>query len=1021
MKFLVHKTYWLCLTLAWLLFPFYSQAQQKTVTGKVRADDGGTLIGVSVAIKGTTTGTTTNASGEYRLEVPSSGATLVFTMMGYLKQEQAADGGRLDVVLKTDPKALEEVVVVGYGTQKRSDVTGSIFTVSSKKIQEVPVTNAAAALQGRVPGVLVDKGGNRPGEGVRVQIRGRRSFQASNDPLYVIDGIPIDAGINDIDPDDIETMEVLKDASATAIYGSRGANGVILITTRRGRAGKLSVRYGGYLGIDEPINVERRMNAAEFVAYRRESKRADKEYPEGTISLADDLKMFGEFGNDRYVMDNIRNAWAGGAYDPSKLKSTDWGSFALRDGFVQDHSLSLTAGTEMTKVFFAVGYQNQKGIIHNQDFGRWSARLTVDQQVTKSIKVGMVNYFSYSKQNYGSDLFQASAQASPMAPTHDENGNLIPVPSNDTQTFNILFDLNGITRERLRSRYLGSFYGEIKLPFNFRYRLNLGIDYGPYREGQFESSFSSGRKLAPSYGRVLNENRFNYNLQNLLYWDLESSASNKHQVNVTLGQEVQGFRFENSEIEASDFPYEAQKWYNLSTASKITAADSELRERKLASFLGRVNYGYDNRYLLTASIRADGSSVLAEGHKWSYFPSASIAWRISQESFLKDNAVVNELKLRVGYGVTGNAAVSPYSTQGSIEQTRYVWENQGDKPVNGFRPDNLPNSALGWENTATTNVAIEFGFLKNRINGSVDVYRQKTSNLLMDRALPPTSGFDNILQNVGETSNSGVEIALNTMNIATKDFQWRTEIVFTANRERIERLYQGRKDDIGNRWFIGHPIQTFYTERKIGIWQNTPEDKALMDKYNAAGSSYQTGMVKVADINNDGKITTEDREIIGTANPKWTGSISNSFNYKGWDLSFFFVTRQQYILENHLGLTFQGRYNTPLVDYWTPENPTNKFPRPHNGYENPPANGAMYFEDGSHVRLKNVSLGYKLPSKLLKRAGISSFRVYATGTNLYIWSKDFNGLDPEVFAESNSRPVRSPSSRSYVFGVNVEF
>ena len=995
----------------------------RTVTGKVTDPAGGALIGVSIAVKGTAIGTTTDASGQYKITLPDGKGTLIVSFLGYLKQEIPVTGNRHNVVLKEDPRALEEVVVVGYGTQKRTDVTGSISSISSKKIQEVPVSNAAAALQGRVAGVLVDKGGNRPGDGVRVQIRGRRSFSASNDPLYVVDGIPIDATINDLDPDDIETMEVLKDASAAAIYGSRGANGVVIITTRRGKAGKINVRYSGYLGRDEAIKVEQRMNAAEFVEYRREAKRMQypDKYPAGSFTFADDIRLFGEYASDYYTLENLKAAWAGGTYDPSKLQSTDWSSFALRKGASQDHHISVTAGNEMTKVLFSTGYQRQTGIIYGQDFLRWDARLTVDQQITKGIKIGMVNYFSHSRQQYGSNLFENSATSNPVSPAYDSLGIPIAIPSNDTQVFSILYDREGITRERRRSRYLGSFYGEVKLPLNFRYRLNVGIDFAPYREGEFQSAASTPRKMGTSWGRVSNEDRFNYNVQNLLYWN--SDFSKIHNIGLTLLQEVQGYRTETSEIRASDFPYEHQKWFNLATAVTTEAMSSRLTQRQLASFMGRVNYSYAGKYLLTASLRADGSSVLAEGHKWAYFPSLALAWRLSEEKFLKGNNIVNDLKLRLGWGKTGNAAVGAYGTKGALALTRYVWNNSGkDQVANGFRPDVIPNPDLSWENTATYNAGLEFGLFKGRIGGTLELYRQRTTNLLLNRQLPRASGFDDITQNVGVTMNKGLEVTLNTVNIDKRDFRWTTDITFTSNREQIVELYNGAKDDIGNSWFIGQPISVIYRQRAIGIWQNTREDIDLLTKYNTnGGTKFAPGKIKIDDINSDGKINEQDRVILGSQTPRWIGSISNTFTYKGWDLSFFLITRQRYVLENNLGLSFQGRYNTAKVDYWTPDNPNGRYPRPNGGLEGPEYITSMYVEDASHVRLRNVSIGYKLPAKLTRKAGISGFRVYATGTNLYVWAPHFTGTDPEVFNDDNSRPVRSPSVRSFILGVNVEF
>lgn len=990
-------------------------SQSEIITGKISSQDGQPLQGVTVQVKNTKRYAITDSSGNFKIEKRSGDNTLQISSAGYEPKEVIIGRDQHpSIMLAPSYGNINAIVVVGYGTQKKSDVTGSVASVSSQKITEVPVTSPAQALQGRVAGVLVDRQGNRPGDDSKILIRGRRSFKASSDPLFVVDGVPIDAGINDINPNDIESMEVLKDASATAIYGSRGANGVILITTKRGRSGKINVNYDGYAGVQTPLRLAPLLNAASFAEYRREAFRntydvnGNSIYPSDTPSKNLDADLFKQ---DPVVQQNVLSAYdANGVYHPEMLKNTDWSSLVMRTGTLQDHHVSVSGGSDKTKIFFSAGYTQDVGITKSQDFSRYNIKLTIDQEINKVFKIGMSSYYASDLQNYGSDLYNSARSLNPLASPYDSTGKLVFQPGNDGLVYNPIYDIGGRVDERRKYRYLGSFYTEIKLAPGLKYRFNLGLDYGHYRQGEFQSAMSTSRGGGTAYARLFHDTRSNYNLQNLLYYD---AKLNKHSFGVTLLQEMQGYRYENSEEKAFDLPYENQLFYNIGSAVNVQGISSNFSQNRLVSFMGRLNYGFDSRYLLTVSLRADGASVLAEGHKFAYFPSAALAWRVSQESFMQNSKLFNDLKFRVGYGRTGNSSISPYQTLGSLSQTFYSWN---ELPALGFRPNLIPNPALNWETTGQYNVGLDFSLLNSRISGTVDAYLQQTTDLLLDRQLPTASGFSGITQNVGSTSNRGLEVTLSTVNIDSKNgFRWTTDFMFYHNDERIESLYNGKVDDVGNKWFIGHPISVYYDYQKIGIWQSDAKDAALMKTFNANGSNFKPGYIKLADVNGDNKITAADRVILGTPAPKWTGSMNSTFSYKDLDLSVFVYAKQKYMIYADKGIQNNGRYNQWKIDYYTPATGGNAYPRPTAALENPDYQSTMYYEDGSFVKIRNITLGYRLPASLLSRINARSFRIYVSANNAFMFTNS-TAMDPE-----NTFGVSTPSVKSFLAGVNIGF
>lgn len=880
-----------------LLFYSYGTlvwAQNGVITGCVTdADTEEALIGVTVKVQGTTQGTITDVSGNYSIKV-SDGAKLEFSFVGYKTViHPVGSQKQINVALKSQSYEIDDVVVIGYGTVKKSDLTGAVGSVSAKQLKDVTVTNPQLALQGRVPGVQVTQTDFSPSGGLEIRIRGTRSFQATNDPLYVVDGMMLSTGLSFLDPGDIESIDVLKDASATAIYGSRGANGVVIVTTKRGKEGKPQVEYNSYVGFQTIGRKLDMMNAAEWIEYMRESHRQAKgnlKYDSPVADREQDMNM-DRFNQDPYVLRTVMMGWnADGTYwDPNKVRGFDWIDAVTQNGFTHNHNINVRGGSAKTQYSFGATYTNTDGVVKNRGFERITARSAIDTQISSRFKTGLTFSYSHSLEDMDTGLYSNASKMWPASFPLDEDGNYIDLPGNDNTNYNILYDLidGAVVRQRKRDRVLANVYLEAKIIDGLSFRSSFSYDYDMYVDGDFRASKTRANTGGDNTASVSNRRAYAYTLDNMLTYT--KTFANIHNLTATVVQSIEGSTSETSSVNAKGIPIDTQKWYNLASASEVTSVGSDLTERRLASFLGRVQYSLKDRYLLTASLRYDGASVLADGHKWAAFPSAAIAWRIMEEPFMKNTSDwLSNLKIRAGWGRTGNSAVSPYKTQGLLANTKYIF---GDEtPAVGFRPSELANKQLGWEYTNQTNVGIDFGFLKGRISGSMDFYVQKTNSLLMNRQLPVALGYNSILFNVGKTENKGFELALNTVNIDSKNgFRWTTDWVFSMNREKIVELYNGKNDDIGNSWFIGEPINTWYGYKFDRIWSNTEEDLALMEVWNKAGNTnYVPGTVKLVDQNGDNKLTPEDdRVIIGNPRPKFTASMMNNFAFKGFDLSFF--------------------------------------------------------------------------------------------------------------------------------------
>ncbi|TDQ11294.1 TonB-dependent receptor [Pedobacter metabolipauper] len=975
---------------------------QIIVTGKITDEKGLPLIGVNITIKGTQTGTSTDANGNYKIPVTDANTVLVYTLVGMSPQEiSVTNRTTINVTLREAQTGLNEVIVVGYGTQVKKDITGAISSIKDRDLHERPITNITQALQGKAAGVYVtmktgSNNGNEPGANPAILIRGRRSLDAANDPLYVIDGIPINGGFNDINPDDIISVDILKDASSTAIYGSRGSNGVIIITTRRGKLGAASVNYNTYAAIGAIARYIDVMTGPEFAEYKRESRRAAGTYVDGAPDA--DSKLF-----EATELASIANG-----------STTDWQRLMLKNEFRQNHELNINGGTEKTKYSVSFGFMDDKGYNPTQSYKRYSSRINLDQDLGERFKVGVSTLATFSKGN-NANSYNTTLVSNPLGQPYDANGMLLFLPTADALQPNPLSDLvdGAVISRNNRFRILSSFYGEAKIVDGLTLRMNFGPDLVENRSGSYFSPNTTYRNLAQSTASVSEDFAFLYTWENIINY--KKTFAKKHKIDLTGLYSVSSRVLEATGSSAQGLPLESFEYYNMGAAGTITGISSSYEKWSILSYMGRANYSFNDKYLLTVTARADGSSRFGADHKWGFFPSAALGWNIMSEDFMKNIEAISNLKLRVSYGKIGNTGVTTYSTQGRLGRTQYDF---GGSDAFGYRPLTIRNDDLRWESTTALNLGLDFGLLNSRIAGAIEVYQSETNDLLLQKVLPASGGFGSVLQNIGSTRNKGIEFSVSTQNILPKSengFSWSTDLNLFASKERITELSQGKVSDIGSARFIGQPIAVFYDYKKIGIWQTGEAVEAA--KYSSA-----VGQVKVQDTDGNGKIDANDRVIVGTDLPDLTGGITNRFTFKRFTLSALVIanfgnTFVSPIYENGNNVfAFQGRYNNLNVNYWTKNNPTNDFPQPNNATSGPLFSSSLKYFDGSFVKIKNLSLGYEFDSKFAKKIAAKSLRIYGSVQDPFVFApyvRNYNGTDPEI-------PGR-PALVTYTFGLNVSF
>ena len=1003
------------------LIPLCSIAQNIMVKGIVKDNFGEPVIGANVTEKGTTNGMITDLDGNFSLTVQKN-ATLVISYIGYVTQEIAIKGNtNLNITLKEDSKALEEVVVIGYGTARKSDVTGSIASVGGDKLQEMPSTNITYALQNRVAGVDMTQTSSQPGATMQIRIRGTRSLTASNDPLVVLDGIPFMGNLSDINPGDIKSMDILKDASSTAIYGSRGANGVILITTNRGAQGTpAKFTYNGYVGAKSVFSKYPMMDGPKYAEMR---------------------KYAGKFEN---------------SLDESDDTNTDWQDLLYRTGMVNSHDVSVAGGTNNGSYSFGAAYYKDQGVIPTQNYTRYSLRGSFDQGVGKYFRFGLTTNSNYNITK-GSNVGPYSVlNNTPLANPYNADGSLkrtVKLNSQDENfvvTRDLVEDLeDSWLNEKKGFGTYNNLFAEVQCPWvkGLKYRVNLGLNYRSTKGGVFTGEgINSSTADTPSTASLEHTETTNWAVENLITYD---RTFGKHQLNIVGMYSAEETVYTKSHIAARDIPAEYLQYYNLGRAEgniTVNPDNWDYQKSGLMSWMGRAMYTYDNRYMLMATVRADASSRLAKGHQWHTYPAVSAGWNIGQESFMDDLEWLDILKVRVGYGQTSNQAVNPYSTWGKLSTRPYNFGPTGY--ATGYYVSALPNYDLGWEYSSTWNFGLDFTLFGGRLSGTFEYYIQKTSDLLQNVNLPSTSGVSSYVGNVGKTENKGVEFTLNgTILDNHNGWTWDASINISANRNKLTELASGADRDEANNWFVGHPIDAIYDYEKIGLWQ---EGDPYLDILEPGGN---VGMIKVkytGEYNEDGtpvrQIGPDDRQII-SMEPKFTGGFSTRVAYKGFDLNVItaFKCGGKLISTLHHSNGYlnmlTGRRGQVDVDYWTEENPNAKYPKPGGiqSGDNPKYGSTLGYFDASYWKVRNISLGYKFDEqKWLKNFGIQSLRAYVSIQNPFVICAPFHketGLDPETNSYGNENVAvtsgiqrrfltvgtNAPSTRNYLFGINLTF
>ena len=1022
---------------------------QNKVTGTVVDATGEAVIGASVIIKGTNNGTVTDFEGNFTLANVPQNANLVISYIGYRTQTIAVSGkNQINVTLEEDKQLLDEVVVVGYGVQRKSDVTGALTRVGEKELGTKPVSNAFEALQGKAAGVDITSS-QRPGTVGSILIRGSRSLNASNSPLYVVDGVPLQAGgIETLNPRDIESIDILKDASSTAIYGSRGANGVVLVTTKRGQEGKMQLSYNGSFTFEKIVDKSPAMSASDYITWRRWAYYNAN--PDGNPmgDAPDQAKDKDYFSGDDVAWANIMKGWESGTWDGSKVTDTDWTDFVTQTGVTQEHSISARGGSKNASGIVSFGYLNNKGTQKGQSYERFNLSAAADVKGTEWFKAGGSINASYGKQDYG---FSRTGQSSNSGPTdiygaaknilrytlpYDDAGNIVLMPGGTaTNTYTVIDEWTKSNDERETFRALGSFYaqvdfGKIWKPLDgIQYKIQFGPDFRYYRLGNFIDSSSAARGGGNNYARRNDERHFAWTLDNML---LYNKVFGDHSVGLTLLQSASKTNNESSSMNAVNIPLASYKWNNMGsvdiTDTKYSAGmGTGLSENQLSSYMARVNYSYMDRYLLTASARWDGSSVLAEGNKWDFFPSMALGWRMEQESWLRDVKWIDQLKLRLGVGVTGNSAVDPYGTLGVISSYWMPFTGASNtqifvtnEPYYTSGSNKMPNKNLGWEKTTQWNFGIDFSFLRGRIGGTIDMYTSRTKDLLMTMTVPSLTGYPSMLANIGETKNKGIEVTLNTIPVMYKDFTWNSNLNFAWQKDEIVELSNGKEDDINNAWFIGESIAVYYGYDNAGLWQDTPEDQEEMAKFNENltgknDKKFTPGMVRPVDQNGDYIINADDRVILGNRNPRFTMGWSNTFSWKGLELVVELSGRFGYTA-NVGGEGQLGMYQQREISYWTPNNPNADYQKPvYNQSGGDPYSNLLGYKDASFIKLRNLSLGYTFDKKLLGKLGIglNGAKLYVQGRNLGMLYSSVDFMDLDTGATYFNRGV--------TVGVQVDF
>ncbi len=970
------------IVLLFLLFSGLMASAQ--VRGKVTdGDRNEPFAGVTVQVRGTQRGTFTDASGMFSINA-DQGEVLSFSFIGYKPVEHQITGtGTINIVLYPDETQLDEVVVVGYGVQKKSDVTGSVASVSPETLESRPNANLIQSLQGSVAGLSISiTGSNAEGSATTTRIRGSRSITASNAPLVILDGVPYSGNWSEINPNDIESMEILKDASSSAIYGARGANGVILIQTKKGKDGeKVLVSYDASITSSTAINIPKMMDGPTFGAYKLEA---------GLVHTYTEAEMY------------------------AQNETTDWIGLALRTGFNQQHNLSLRGSGNNSRYFISGNYTSNKGIAKNDDFSRITLRINFDQTVNKYITIGTSTQYGFYDRSGNAADFDDAFTMNPLGKAYTESGELrLSTWEDASYDRNPLSSLNDVNVNH-KNVLVSNNYLNVNLPIEgLSYKLNTGYTYQTQAEQNYQGLNTYEGLQSNGVLEISNNYQVDWLVENIVSY---TRLFGKHNIFLTGLYSAQGYKQESNGIEATGFPSDVMTFYQPDKASVMYPNASQDKSNHISQML-RANYSYDSRYLFTATVRRDGFSAFGADRKYGIFPSLALGWNITNESFLKDSQfsdVVNNLKFRVSWGKNGNEAISPYSSLPNLRSLDYL--SSDHSPLFGFYPSRLASALLGWETTTSTNFGFDFGILDDRITGSFDFYLSNTFDLLLSRSIPPINGASEILENIGQTKGNGIDFQISSVNIDRNKFKWSTNLSFVHNKTVLVDvgLYDENGDpidDIASEWFIGYDVNVNYDYLFGGIWQegeSTEPDEIA-------------GFIKYVDVNTDGDITPEeDKQIIGSRTPLFTAGLNNTFTYGNVSLSVFIngsvgETRPNYLLTPS---TISYRQNQLDKVFWTSENPINTYPA------NIPDGSVnlrrMYFyEKTDFLRVQDVSLSYMFDRGLIGKAGLSRLEAYVSVRNLLTLT-NWSGLDPE-FTSTGSVQRAIPQTRQLTFGIRTSF
>ncbi|QWX84629.1 TonB-dependent receptor [Cellulophaga sp. HaHaR_3_176] len=994
---------------------------QKVITGTVlSAEDNMPLPGASVVVKGTTNGTSTDFDGNFTISVKENATNLLVSYIGFKSKEIAITGNTITIILTGDAGALDEIVVVGYGTQKKSDIVNAVATTDLEKATITPTSDVTEMLRGRVAGLQVEVGGGtlRPGGTSEIIFRGRSSIEGNTSAIYVVDGIIRQGGIEDINADDIKSIEVLKDASAQAIYGSRGVNGVILVTTKRGTSGKVNVSYHGYV---TSKNIERNFdvyNGQEFAQLRREAIRSNS----ATDEYPNEIDAFSEI-----EIDNIANN-----------RFVNWEDELLRSGVVYSQSLSISGGTEMTKVYGSLNYFKEDGIIPKSSYDRKNLRLNVDQKINDKFSVTF-------DLNLLNDNIQRPASinvitTSPLGSAYDENGNITQFPSGEELTaVNPLWNLREQENDEKGNDFVINITPSYQISKDLQYQLKANLTRKNSERGQYQSSLSSAGDTDRGIARIDNQLRESFLIENILTFDKEFNENNIF--NLTLVQANDENEFTRTFTEGRGFINETNGYNGITDAIGNVIVQRDQTTLRTSSFMARARYNLLDRYLFSATYRADGASVNAEGNKWIQNPAASFAWKIHNESFLRDVNAIQELKFRASYGSLANALSSPYTSLFTAEGQQYIFDGE---TASGYSPSTvLPNVNLKYERITTLNLGLDFSIFKNFLTGSVEYYDSRTNDLLLRRGVPSITGYSYTYFNAGELQNTGVELSLTANLINTEDLRWSVSTNWSNNKNNLVELYQDGEgnpilEDDAYNYYVGQPNGVIRQYAFDGIWQ-VGDDFANAPQANPESTISQTdlrpGDIKIKDVNGideegnvtgipDGKITIEDR-VFTDPNPDWFGSLSSTLSYKGFDLLVDFYAVEgatkvnPFLSDFNNGGTLSGKLNGVKVPYYTPENPSNTFPRA--SFDAAPQYiNSLAIKDASYIRLRTLSLGYTLQGSSIPKLNFNQVKFYITATNVFT-KTDYLGYSPEVNIRStfSSADTGYPDARSLTFGVKV--